>query len=108
MEADLIDGERGATPRMASPGTEGSTGDDREPARDGRGRPVPAGSVHAVGAGGDGAPLGGGAARGGGAAVPGGREADGRVDDDRDAGGALAAPRRGWLPAGAGSPEALD
>src|SRR6478672_10100443 len=53
--------------------------------------------VHAVGAGGDGAPLAGGAAGGRGTAVPGGREPDGRVDDDGDARGALAAPRRGRL-----------
>ena len=36
-----------------------------------------------------------------GAAVPRDRAADGRVDDDGDARGALAAPRRGRLPAGA-------
>ena len=33
-------------------------------------------------------------------------QADGRVDDDGDAGGALAAPRRGRLPAGARPVEA--
>src|SRR5437763_8218557 len=59
------------------------------------------GSLHAVGAGGDGAPLGGGAPAGAGAPVPGGRGADRRVDDDGDPRGALAAPRRGRLPLGA-------
>ena len=67
-------------------------------------RALPAGSVHALGAGGDGAPLGRGAAAGRGPAVPRGRAADGRVDDDGDAGRALAAPRRGRLPLGAGPP----
>ena len=43
----------------------------------------------------------GGAPAGAGASVPGDRAADGRVDDDGDAGRALAAPRRGRLPAGA-------
>src|SRR3954449_2951617 len=57
--------------------------------------------LHAVGVGGDGAPRAGGAPGGRGTAVPGGREPDGRVDDDGDAGGALAAPRGGRLPAGA-------
>ena len=46
--------------------------------------------------------------RGAGAAVPGDRAADGRLDDDGDAGGALAAPRRGRLPAGARPAEGGD
>src|SRR5665213_965061 len=56
------------------------------------------GSVHARGAGGDGAPLAGGAPREQGAAVHGDRVEDGSVDRDRDPGGALAEPRRGRLP----------
>src|SRR4051812_3660755 len=73
-------------------------GDSRAREQGGRGTLLP-GPVHAVGARGDGAPLGGGAPAGAGAAVPGDRRADGSVDDDRHAGGALAAPRRGRLPA---------
>src|SRR5438034_9564819 len=61
------------------------------------------GSLHPLGARGDGAPLGGGAPAGARVAVPGNRGANGRVDDDGDAGGALAAPRGGRLPAGARS-----
>src|SRR3954451_7215750 len=57
--------------------------------------------VHDLGARGDGAPLGGGASRGAGAAVPRDRGANRSVDDDGDAGRALAAPRRGRLPGGA-------
>src|SRR5439155_6118473 len=60
---------------------------------------VPAGPLHAVGAGGDGAPLGGRAAGRPGAAVPGDRRTNGGVDGDRDEGGALAPPRRGRLSA---------
>src|SRR2546427_10868389 len=60
---------------------------------------VPAGPLHAVGAGGDGAPLGGRGAGRPGAAVPGDRRTSGGLDGDRDAGGALAAPRRGRLSA---------
>src|SRR3954454_16367404 len=56
--------------------------------------------VHDLGARGDGAPLGGGASRGAGPAVPGDRGANRSVDDDGDAGRALAAPRRGRLPGG--------
>ena len=41
-----------------------------------------------------------------GPALPRDREKDWRVDDDGDSGGALAAPWRGWLPAGIGPPEA--
>src|SRR5438093_1220149 len=56
-------------------------------------------SLHAGGAGGDGAPLARGAARVGGASVPRGEQADGRVDDDGDARSALAEARGGRLPA---------
>src|SRR5579871_5858794 len=59
------------------------------------------GSVHALGARGDGAPLAGGAPAGAGPAVRGDRGANGGVDDDGDARGALAAPRGGRLPDGA-------
>src|SRR5579872_7117363 len=59
------------------------------------------GSVHPLRAGGDGPSLAGGPAPGAGAAVPGDRRAGRRVDDDGDARGALAAPRRGRLPDGA-------
>src|SRR4051794_20503868 len=62
---------------------------------------LPAGSLHARGARGDGAPVAGRPAAGAGAAVPRDRTPDGRVDDDRDAGRPLAPPRRGRLPAGA-------
>src|SRR5581483_1304429 len=67
---------------------------------------VPAGPLHALGARGDGAPLGGGPAAGQGPSVHGDRGEDRGLDDDRDAGRALAAPRRGRLPAGARSREA--
>src|SRR4051812_41236792 len=62
----------------------------------GRGTVLP-GPLHALGAGGDGAPLGGREAAGAGIAVPRDRPANGRVDDDRDPGGALAEARRGRL-----------
>src|SRR6478672_9512374 len=67
---------------------------------------VPAGPLHAVGAGGDGSPLAGGQAGGPGPAVPGGGREDGSLDGDRDAGGALAQPRRRRLSAGARPGEA--
>src|SRR6185437_9759343 len=100
------DGRTGAT-RMADEGAEGAL---RRAALTGVARgagAVPAGPVHALGARGDGAPVGGGPARGAGAAVPGDRAADGRLDDDGDAGRALAEPRRGRLPARA-RPDAGD
>src|SRR4051812_13308059 len=58
------------------------------------------GPLHPVRARGDVAPLGGGAPRGAGAPVPGDRRANGRLDDDRDARGALAATRRGRVSRG--------
>src|SRR3954471_21930052 len=96
---------RGATSRMAERRAARSSRDDRSPGEPGGDRALSTRSLHALRAGGDGAPLGGGAAAGRAAAVPRGGAADGRVDDDGDAGGALAASRRGRLPAGAGSPE---
>src|SRR5712691_6495342 len=75
-----------------------------------RGGALPAGPLHAVGAGGDGAPLAGGAAARGGAAVPRDQPADARLDDDGDSRGALAATRGGRLPAAArpnGAPKAV-
>src|SRR3954468_9299554 len=89
------------TTYMADTGNDGALRGDREPGVAGGGGDLLPGSLHARGAGGDGAPLGGGAAPGAGAAVPGDLAADGRVDDDRDAGRALAAPRRGRLSPGA-------
>ena len=93
---------------MADARAEGALGGDPGAGVAGRGGALPAGPLHDRGAGGDGAPLGGGAARRPGAAVPGGRAADARLDDDGDAGGALAAPRRGRLPLGARPAEGGD
>src|SRR3990172_5915641 len=70
----------------------------------GGGGAVLPGSVHAGGAGDARAPVAGRAAPRRGSPLPRGGEADGRVDDDGDARGALAAPWGGRLPAGAGSP----
>src|SRR5436189_5993936 len=67
----------------------------------GGGGALPAGPVHAGGARGDGAEVGGREAGRSGPSVRADRGKDGRVDDDGDAGGALATPRRGRLPAGA-------
>src|SRR5262245_21016416 len=58
------------------------------------------GSLHALGARGDGASLGGGAPAEAGAPVRGDRRADRRVDDDRDPRRALAEARRGRLSLG--------
>src|SRR4051812_3556793 len=77
-------------------------GDSRAREQGGRGAVLP-GPVHPLGARGDGAPVGGGAPAGAGAAVPGDRRANGRLDDDGDARRALAAPRRGRIPARARS-----
>src|SRR5262245_21223053 len=74
----------------------------------GGGGALPAGPVHAGGARGDGPALGGREAGGSGPAVRADRGEDGRVDDDRDTGGALAATRRGRLPTGARSPQERD
>src|SRR3954467_3000596 len=83
---------------MAHTGDQRSAADDRLPEDGGGGGAIPAGPVHDLGARGDGAPLARGAAGGRGATIPGGREGDGRVDGDRDAGGALAEVRRGRVP----------
>src|SRR3954447_9603422 len=91
---------------MAYPGDERVVRGDRQPTDGGRGGAVPAGSVHALGARGDDAPLAGGAAGGRGSAVPRGLAGDGRLDGDGDAGGALAPVRGGGVPLGAGSTEA--
>src|SRR5947208_871751 len=65
-------------------------------------RGVLPGSLHALGARGDGAPLAGGPPARARPAVPRDRRANGSVDNNGDAGGALAATRRGRLPGGAG------
>src|SRR5712691_7261082 len=75
-----------------------STEDDRLAPNRRRGGAVPPRSVHALRAGGDDTPLAGGAVGRSRAAVPRGEQENRRVDDDRDTGGALAAPRRGRLP----------
>src|SRR6266498_231821 len=84
---------------MADEGNQRAFRGDRLPPLAGRGGPLPARPLHDVGAGGDGAPLAGRAAAGARASVPGDQQADARVDDDGDARGALAAVRRGRLPA---------
>src|SRR5579862_7871751 len=65
----------------------------------GGGRVVLPGSLHDVRAGSDGAPLGSGSAARAGLAVSGDRTEDARLDDDRDARGALAEARRRRLQA---------
>src|SRR6266498_1603995 len=84
---------------MADAGDQTPFRGDRVPPLTGGGGPLPARPLHAVGAGGDGAPLAGGAAPGRGAAVPGDQQADARLDDDGDARSPLAPLRRGRLPA---------
>src|SRR5438128_6380842 len=79
----------------------GSLSGVRPSADGGRGGALPARPLHDRRAGGHGAPLAGGAAARPWAAVPRGRAADARLDDDGDARGAVAAPRRGRLPLGA-------
>src|SRR5438034_8716876 len=99
---ELGDGRAGPT-SMGNQGDAKALRRDRV-ARDARGSgALLPGSLHPLGAGGDGASLGGGAPAGAGVAVPGDRGANGRIDDDGDAGRALAAPRGGRLPAGARS-----
>src|SRR6516225_11720455 len=92
------DGNREPTP-MAYEGDGGALRGDPLDQDARRAGVVPAGPLHAAGAGDPGAPLAGGEAPGRGAAVPGGGGANGRVDHDGDAGGAVAAARRGRLSA---------
>src|SRR5437764_10860439 len=75
--------------------------DDRGAGDEGRGGAILPGSLHARGAGGDGASLAGSTPARAGSAVPGDRGANGSLDDDGDAGGALATARRGRLSASA-------
>src|SRR3984957_18238635 len=63
------------------------------------GRALPPRPLHDRGAGGADAPLGGGTAARRGPSLHGGGAQDARLDDDGDAGRALASPRRGRLPA---------
>src|SRR6185437_2639086 len=93
---------------MAHTGDEAAVRGDRVAGDARGGGGVLPGPVHPVGAGGDGAPLAGGAAGGPGAAVPGDRGEDARLDDDRDARGALAQARRGRVPAGARPGDRLE
>src|SRR5262245_30881242 len=67
---------------------------------------LPARSLHAERARGNGAPLGGRQAARPGPAVPGDRQANGRIDHDGDSRRALAPPRRRRLPDGARPPDA--
>src|SRR5882757_555283 len=75
--------------------------DDRRAGDEGGGGAVLPGPLHALGAGGTGAPVAGRPPARAGAAVSGDRGANGSVDDDRDASGALVTARRGRLSAGA-------
>src|SRR4029453_19197790 len=84
---------------MANTGDHRALRGDRMPPLARRGGPLPARPLHDVGAGGDGTPLAGRAPPGRGSAVLGDQQADARVDDDRDARGALAAVRGRWVPA---------
>src|SRR5262245_41218485 len=94
------DGGQRTTPMAHARDERALPGDPVSGDPDGAGA-LPAGPVHAGGAGGDGAALDGREARRPGVSVRADRAEDGRVDDDRDAGGALAAPRRRRVPGGA-------
>src|SRR6266508_110499 len=96
----------GAFTSMADAGNQRPLRGDGVPSLSGGGRPLPARPLHDVGAGGDGEPVAGRAPAGRGAALPGDQQADACIDDDRDAGGALAAVRRGRVPAHARSAKA--
>src|SRR6266508_3394762 len=89
----------GALTSMADAGDQTPFRGDRVPPLTGGGGPLPPRPLHAVGTGGDAAPLAGGAAPGRGAAVLGDQQADARLDDDGDARSPLAPLRRGRLPA---------
>src|SRR6476660_6230737 len=93
---------------MADQGNESALRRDPVAGEQGRDGELLPGFVHAVGARGDGTPLGGGAPAGAGAAVPRDRGTNRRLDDDGDAGGPLAASRRRWLPASARSRDVLS
>src|SRR4051812_30850687 len=85
---------------MADETAPGSLRDDRLTPDHGRGGALPARSLHEVGARRNGAQVGGRAAPERGPALPRGGEAIARLDDDGDAGGAMAPERRGRLFAG--------
>src|SRR5581483_3292824 len=97
MTAGVDNGGPGST-HMADTRDEAALRRDSQPEVASGARGVPARPLHAVGARGDGAPVGGGSARRPGAAVRRGRGADRSVDGDRDARGALASPRRRRVP----------
>src|ERR1700682_1163683 len=99
---------RQRTTHMADPRDERALRRDPDLENAVGGRTVPAGSLHARGAGSDVAPLGGGAPGGPGPALHGDRREDERLADEGDAGGALAPPRRGRLSAGVGAGKADD
>src|SRR5437763_17149132 len=85
---------------MADQGARGAVRRRRLAADEEGGGAVSPRPVHDLRARRDGAPLAGGAAPRRGAAVPGGRAARARLDDDGDAGRAMAAPGPGRLRAG--------
>src|SRR5579862_2021987 len=92
---------RQRTTSVADVRDEGARRRNLEP-RDARGAAgLPARPVHAERARGDEPPLGGGARARPRPPVPRGRGPDGRLDDDRDQGGAVATSRPGRLPRGA-------
>src|SRR5262249_25028351 len=94
----IRDGDQDSTP-VAYPGDGESFRRGEDAADAGGSGALPAGPLHAVGARGDGTPLGGRAPAGRGAALSRDRSANGSVDDDGDARGALVAPRpRGGRP----------
>src|SRR5438876_5406927 len=86
---------------MADEGARGAVRSRRLAADEEGGGAVPPRPLHDVRARRAGAPLAGGAAPRRRAALPRGGEARARLDDDGDAGRAVAAPRRGWLSTGA-------
>src|SRR5207249_5196573 len=106
MRTGKYGGQR--TTYMADARNEGALRRDPQPEVAGGAGGVPAGPVHAGGAGGDGAPLVGGAPGRPRPALHGDRGEDERLDDDGDAGGALAPSRRGRLPVGPRSPQERD
>src|SRR5712692_4025058 len=99
---------RQRTTYMADPRDDTALPGDAVAGDPGGDRMVPSGSLHARGAGGDGAPVGGGAPGRPRAAVHRDRGQDGGLDDDGDAGAALASPRRGRLSRGARAAERSD